>query len=224
MASHELKVSTRTETGKSAAKRLRRIGLVPAVAYGHKEEPVKVVINAKELRDLLAHHAGHGLLTLKYEDTALPDVPVIIKALQMNHVKHTVHSVDFLRVSMDEEVTITVPIVLEGEPVGVTMDGGVLVQALHQLEVAALPANLPQQISVDVSELILNGPPIHVREITLPTGVKAITDGEESVAVVNVPKVEVEEPVATEEGAEGEAAEGDEGAEGEAADSDNADR
>src|SRR5687768_14527828 len=121
LASHELKVSARAETGKAAAKRMRRIGLVPAVAYGHKEEPVKITVNAKELRDLLAHHAGHGLLTLKYDD-ATPDVPVIIKSLQKNHVKHTVNAVDFLRVSLDEEVTVTVPIVLEGEPTGVTMD------------------------------------------------------------------------------------------------------
>jgi large subunit ribosomal protein L25 len=213
LASHELKVTGRTETGKAAAKRLRRLGLIPAVAYGHKEEPVKVVVNAKELRDLLAHHHGHGLLTLKYDD-ATPNLPVIIKSLDKNHVKHTVNSVDFLRVSMDEEVTITVPIVLEGEPVGVKQDGGVLVQAMHDIQVSSLPANLPEQITVDVSELILNGPPIHVREITLPAGVKAVTDGDESIAVVNVPTVEeVEEPVA-EEGVEGEVAEGEEGAEG----------
>ena len=215
MASHELKVSARTETGKAAAKRMRRIGLVPAVAYGHKEEPVKITLNAKELRDLLAHHAGHGLLTLQYDD-ATPDVPVIIKSLQRNHVKHTMYSVDFLRVSMDEEVTITVPIVLEGEPVGVKMDGGVLVQAMHDIQVSALPANLPEQITVDVSELILNGPPIHVREITMPAGVKAITDGDESIAVVNPPTVEVEEPTETEEGVEGEATEGAEGEDGNA--------
>ena len=214
MASHELKVSGRSETGKAAAKRLRRSGLIPAVAYGHKEEPVKIVVNAKELRDLLAHHAGHGLLTLKYDD-ATPDLPVIIKSLEKNHVKHTVNAVDFLRVSMDEEVTITVPIMLEGEPVGVKIDGGVLVQAMHELQVSALPANLPEQITVDVSELIFNGAPIHVREITLPAGVKAITDGDESIAVVNAPTVEeVEEPVASEEGVEGEAAEGEEGGDG----------
>ena len=219
MPSHELKVSARSETGKAAAKRMRRIGLVPAVAYGHKEEPVKVTVNAKELRDLIAHHAGHGLLTLKYDD-GTPNVPVIIKSMEKNHVKHTVNSVDFLRVSMDEEVTITVPIVLEGEPVGVTMDGGVLVQAMHDLQVSALPANLPEQITVDVSGLELNGPPIHVREITLPAGVKAVTDGDESVAVVNVPKLEVEEPVEAEEGAEGEGEEGAEGEAGEATEED----
>lgn len=192
MATHELTVHSRTERGKSAAKRLRREGLVPAVAYGHQEESVILTVNAKELRDLLAHHASHGLLTLKFKDSSDPDLNVIIKALQRHPVKHTVSAVDFLRVSLDEEVTDTVPIVLTGEPDSVRVEGGVLVQALHSLEVSALPQNLPEQISVDVSGLEFNGAPIHVKEITMPTGVKVITDGEEPVAVVNPPRVEEE--------------------------------
>lgn len=190
MATHELTVHSRSERGKAAAKRLRRAGLVPAVAYGHKEESVILTVDAKELRDLLAHHASHGLLTLKYKEGGTPDLNVIIKALQRHPVRHTVSAVDFLRVSLDEEVTDTVPIVLTGEPDGVRIEGGVLVQALHSLEVSALPQNLPEQITVDVSALELNGAPIHVKQITMPSGVKALTDGETPVAVVNPPTVE----------------------------------
>lgn len=192
MSSHDLKVTSRQEKGKQAAKRLRREGLVPAVAYGHKEEPVKLALNAKELRDLMAHGGSHGLLNLKCE--GVPDSPVIIKALQRHPVSHAVNAVDFLRVSLTEKVTASVPLVLEGEPVGVKMDGGVLVQALHQLEIQAFPQDLPEHIMVDVSGLEFDGAPIHVREVTLPQGVEAVTDGEEPVAVVNPPALEEEEP------------------------------
>jgi len=203
MATHELTVGSRTETGKAAAKRLRRAGMVPAVAYGHKEEPVKLTVNAKQLRDLLNHHAARGLLTLKYEDGSAPDLPVIIKEMQRHPVKHSVNAVDFLRVSLDEEVTASVPIVLIGEPIGVKQDGGVLVQALHALEITALPQNLPEQIEVDVSGLEFEGAPIHVSEMTLPAGVTVVTSGEEPVAVVNAMEVEeVAEVAPTEEGAE----------------------
>jgi large subunit ribosomal protein L25 len=93
MSSHDLKVSTRDTVGKEAAKRMRREGMVPAVAYGHKEEPVKLALNAKELRDLLAHGGGRGLLNLKYEGRA--DESVIIKSLQRHPRTHAVSSVDF---------------------------------------------------------------------------------------------------------------------------------
>jgi large subunit ribosomal protein L25 len=190
VSSHDLTVTSRETTGKEAAKKLRRAGSVPAVAYGHKEEPVKLAVNAKELRDLLAHGGSHSLLTLKQEGGA--DVPVIIKSMQRHPVSHAVTSVDFLRVSLNEKVTMTVPIHLEGEPDSVRVEGGVLVQALHELQVEAFPQNIPDHITVDVTGLVFNGAPIHVREVTLPQGVTAVTDGEEAVAVVNPPTVEPE--------------------------------
>ena len=208
MASHDLKVSMREQTGTAVASKLRRAGLVPAVAYGHKEEPVKLTLNARELRDILVHGGSHGLLNLKFEGGSAPDLAVIIKELQRHPVHHTVSAVDFLRVSLDEQITIMVPIVLEGEPVGVKQDGGILVQALHELEITARPQDLPENITVDVSALEFNGAPIHVNEISLPPGVQVVTDGEEAVAVVNPPDVEpiVEEAEAV-EGEEGAAAE-----------------
>ena len=200
MATHELTVTSRTESGKAAAKRLRREGLVPAVAYGHKEPNVNLTVDAKQLRDLLSHHAAHGLLTLKFKDGSAPDLSVIIKDLQRHPVRHSVNAVDFLRVSLDEEVTATVPVILEGEPESVRTGDGVLVQALHEITVSAFPQNLPEELRIDVSSLELNGPPLHVKDIPLPQGVKALTDEEEPVAVVNIPRA-----APTEEPTEGEA-------------------
>ena len=206
MSSYDLNVSSRTAKGKESNGRLRRSGFIPAVAYGHKEEPVMLQVNAKELRDLMAHGHGRGLLNLKSD---APDAPVIIKSVTRNPKTHNVESVDFLRVALNEKITASIPIVLEGEPEGVRVDGGILVQALQSLQVSAFPQDLPEHITVDVSGLVFNGAPIHVKEITLPANVEAITDGDESVAVVNPPDVEpiVEETMTAEEIAEAEAAE-----------------
>ena len=188
MSQRELAATARTETGKEAAKRLRRAGNVPGIAYGHKEEPVMVSLHAKTLRDMLHHGGVNGLISLQIEGGAA--VPVIIKKMQKHPVTHAIQSIDFLRVSLDEKVHSTVPIHLEGEAVGVKVDGGILVQALHELQVEALPQDVPEFITVDVSALEFNGAPIHVREITMPRGVVALTDGDEGIAVVNPPDVE----------------------------------
>jgi large subunit ribosomal protein L25 len=192
VASHELKVTSRQAVGKSAAKKLRRAGRVPAVAYGHKEEPALLSVDARELGYLVTHGGAHSLLILKEEGR--PDVTAVIKSLHRHPYKPSVNTVDFIRVSLDEEVTSTVPIVLEGEPGDMRANDGVLVQSLHEITVKSKPATIPESIHVDVSGLIFNGPPLHVNEITFPEGVVPVTDGEEPVAVVNPPTVEVEEP------------------------------
>ena len=192
MASYDLNAQRRSATGKSAAKQLRRTGQIPGVAYGRKDEPVLLAVGAHDLWEVIAHHHSHGLLTIKFEDGSA--LPVIMKSVQRDPVSHKPQSVDFMRVALDEVVEATVPITLKGEPVGVR-DGGVLVQALHELRISALPANLPQVIEVDVSGLEFNGAPIHVGEVALPTGVTAVTDAHESIAVVNPPDVEPEPEV-----------------------------
>lgn len=194
MSSYDLKAQKRTTTGKEAAGRMRREGLVPSVAYGMTGEPVLLTVGAKDLWDVLAHHHSHGLLNLKFDDGST--LPVIIKTVQRNPVNHRPQAVDFMRVALDVIVEATVPIVLTGTPIGVKQDKGVLVQALHQLQIKALPGNLPEEIFVDVSALELNGAPIHVGEIPLPEGITAVTLGSESVAVVNSPD---REPEPTEE-------------------------
>lgn len=206
MSSFDLNVATRDTTGKEEAGRMRRLGRVPAVAYGHGETPVKLSLNAKELRDLLAHGHGHGLLNLKTEGQ--PDTPVILKSVHRHPATHAPYSVDFQRVALNEKITASVPILLEGEPVGVKVDGGILVQALMHIEVSAFPQDLPEHISVDVSNLIFDGAPIHVREIAVPDKIEFVTDGETPVAVVNPPDVEpiVEVTMTAEQIAEAETA------------------
>jgi large subunit ribosomal protein L25 len=192
MSQRELSVKSREITGKEAAKRLRRSGYVPAIAYGHHEEPTKLSVHAKQFRDMVSHGGSHGLIKLQFEESSQPDLSVIIKAVQKHPVTREVITIDFLHVALDERVKSTIAIVLEGEPVGVKVDGGILVQALHSIEVEALPQDLPEHIVVDVSGLVFNGAPIHIKEISLPKGVTAVTNGDESIAVVNPPDAEPE--------------------------------
>ncbi len=148
MSSYDLKAQKRTANGKGAAKKLRASGHVPGVAYSKHEAPETVSIVAKDLWDITAHHHSRGLLNLKFEDGS--SIAVIIKSIQRHPVSHNPTSIDFLRVKLDEEVAATVPVILDGEPVGVT-EGGILVQAIHELHIMALPGNLPEAIRVDVS-------------------------------------------------------------------------
>lgn len=202
----ELAVSLRNEHGTSASRRLRRAGRLPAIAYGRGEEPIALSVDALEVNNLLRRHGVGGLMMLKVEG-ATDDIPVIVKELQVNPRRNELSTLDFLRVSLTEQVSSVVPLVLEGEPAGVRHEGGLLVQSLHEIRIKALPQDLPENVVLDVTELELNGVRT-VGDIKFPEGVESEEDPEEVVASVAVPRIE-EEP--EEELAE--VAEGEEGAE-----------
>jgi len=194
-----LNVSSREVVGTSAVKRLRRTGQLPAVAYGRGKDPVNLSVDAHEFKVLLSHQGAGGLITLKFTD-GKADLPVIVKEIQIDPRRNEVRTLDFLHVSLSEKVSSTALLVLEGEPEGVRVDGGLLTQSLHEIHIKALPQNLPEHITLDVTDLALNSS-LHVKDIKFPEGVEAETDGEEIVASVAPPRVEKEEP------AEGEAGE-----------------
>ena len=200
MSQREITVKKRSTAGKEASKRLRKTGELPAVLYGHKETPVSFSVNAREFGDLIQHHGVHSLLVLQGDgggETA------IIKEIQRHPVKGIPSTIDFLRVSRNEKITVTVAVVLTGEPEGVKTGDGVLVQSLHEVQIRALPAETPESIHVDVSGLVTNGAALTLGEVALPAGIELITDANEAVAVVNLPHAEpVEEPVAEAEVAE----------------------
>ncbi|BCM93931.1 50S ribosomal protein L25 [Abditibacteriota bacterium] len=189
MATLELNVQKRETRGKEAAKVMRREGLLPAVLYGHGQTPVSLSVNAREFGDAMRHHGSTSLIVLK----GLGDETALVKSIQRHPYKNTPQTIDFIRVSRGEEVHIKVPVVLTGEPISVRTAEGVLVHSLIEVEIAATPANIPDLISVDISHLELNGPAMHVSEIKAPAGVRILTDGEEAVAVINLPAREEEE-------------------------------
>jgi len=183
MATINLNVSLRETRGKEAAKVMRREGLLPAVLYGHGEEPVSLSINAREFGDAMRHHGATSLLVLK----GLNDETALVKAIQRHPWKNTPQTIDFVRVARGEEVHVKVPLVLTGDSVDVRSGDGVLVQSLQEVEIVTTPDAIPDSITVDVSDLHLDGSALHISDIHAPSGVRIVTESDEAVAAINLP-------------------------------------
>jgi len=213
-----LEVSERSERGSRATRRLRREGLVPGVVYGGGDGGVTAFkVGARDLRDVL--HDGSAVLDFKLGSA--PARPVIVKDRQIHPVKDNVLHIDLLEVRLDEKIESTVAVELEGgeEAPGVK-EGGVLEHVTRELAIEALPGDIPEQIVVDVSGLDVAAT-LSLSELRAPAGVEFLDDPEETViATITVPS-EIEEPEVEEEavliGEDGEPIEPEEGAEGEAA-------
>jgi large subunit ribosomal protein L25 len=197
----------REVTGK-AVNRLRKAGLLPAVVYGHGEGSANVTVDAHEF-DLLRKHTGpNALVDLSVDGKKAQ--PVLINSVQVHPVNRRVIHIDLFLVKMTEELTVDVPLAATGESLAVTQLGGTLLHVTETVKVRALPDHLPQSIEYSIESLVDFDAMLHVSDLVVPSDVTLLTDGEEIIAKVQAPRVEVEEvPVAEGEGAEGEAAEGE---------------
>ena len=199
-------------------KRLRREGFVPGVVYGGGSgDCTSFKVNARELRQVLV--GGQALIDLKVGSKTRP---VIVKDQQLHPVRDEVIHIDLLEVRLDEKIQTTVGIHLEGaeEAPGIK-EGGVLEHVTHQLNIEALPTDIPDTIHVDVSGLEIAAT-MHLSEISAPQGVTFLDDPDETIIATVVVPTEVEEPEIEEEtelvGEDGEPLEeGAEPAEGEEA-------
>jgi large subunit ribosomal protein L25 len=214
-----LKVSNRDTFGSRATRRLRREGLVPGVVYGQGGEARPFQVSARDLRILLTE--GHTLLDLELDGSKA--VPVVIKEQQHHPVRGDVLHFDCLEVRLDEAIEAEVAVELEGadQAPGVR-EGGVLEHVTREVTVEALPAEIPERITVDVSEMDINDT-INLASVAVPSGVKLMADDLEeiTIATLSPPRVEEEPEPEVEEEAElvgegEEAPEGEEAAEGEA--------
>ena len=211
----KLSATVRKEKGKGVAGRLRQKGMLPAVVYGRKTPSTPLLIDSKQLRLAIAGGKGESkLFSLLIEGNGEPrEKMVMIKELQIHPLKRHYLHVDFLEVAMDEEITMPLPIKLLGEAEGVKI-GGVLQQVRRELEIRCLPSNIPDSLEVDVSALNI-GDSIHLKDVQMPAGIKALEDADLTIATVLSPTIEKEvvEEAAAEEGAEEKAAAEAEGAE-----------
>jgi large subunit ribosomal protein L25 len=204
-----LDVEPRTALGSRSVRRLRRQGLVPGVVYGTGAEARGFQTDARALRSLLS--SGAAVFDLKLDGDA---IPVIVKDQQLHPVRSDVMHIDMLRVNLNEAIQTTVLIELQGadEAPGVK-EGGVLEQVARELNIEALPGDIPEKIEVDVSGLEAAAT-LSLSAVTAPDGVKLLDDPDETVlATITIPTEEPEEPEVEEETelvAEGEAAAGDE--------------
>jgi large subunit ribosomal protein L25 len=204
MAEITLKATTGRELGSGPSKRIRVEGKVPGVVYGLDADPIPVTVEWKPLREALTTDAGlNALIDLDVDgDVAL----TVVKELQRHPIRGNVLHIDFLRVSADAEITVEVPIVLEGEAKAVLSEGGTVDHLLYALSINAKPADIPNELTVDISELEIGGS-IHVSDIKLPTGVSTDVDGEDTVVTGTQATIEAEpEPTEGDEAEGGEAA------------------
>ncbi len=186
---------------RAGAKKLRSSGRIPAVIYGRQAQPQNLEILAKEMQDLIKHSVSENLLVdLAVKDDSRPKRLALVQEIQHHPLSGKFLHVDLHEVAENEKVTIMVAVETEGEPEGVKTGGGVLEHVLFKIRVRALPKDLPEVISVDVSRLQLNES-IHLGDIKPPEGVEIIGDKHLSVIAVSPPKTEEEEAAATAEAA-----------------------
>ena len=190
----KLTVQTRTQVGRNAIKKVRKDGLIPGVIYGVGQEPINLEVNGRQLSTVLAHASSENiLLELEIVDgDNKRNSLAMIQEVQHHPIQRQILHVDFHAVSATEKITAEVPIETIGEPVGVKTNGGLLEHNLRDLEVECLPADLPERIEVDVTNLDINQS-IHVKDLKLPPGVEAVTDADLTVVAVSAARVD-EEP------------------------------
>jgi large subunit ribosomal protein L25 len=205
--STKLSLTARDPEGSRNARRLRRSGLVPGVIYGGGDTPTHFAVDARILRNTLAHSGA----ILEVSLDGAQGTPVLVKDVQRHPVRGEAVHVDFLRVRMDEAIQTTVTVELVGgdEAPGV-VEGGVLSQETREVTIEALPGDIPDSIKHDVSGLEMNAT-LTLDALTVPEGVTLIDDAETVIASITPPTAEpVEEEIETETElvGEGEAGEG----------------
>jgi large subunit ribosomal protein L25 len=208
----KVSVEVRTESGKGVSRRARASGKVPGVLYGHKEPPVTLTVDPHALlKSLDKEKKRNTVFSLAVGSDK--SITAMIRDFQIDPLSRQLIHVDFIRVSMDEQVKVTVPLKLIGTPVGV-VNGGQLHQSLYTLPVAAKPAAIPSKLEIDVSGLNI-GEALHASDLKLAADVRVLLDPKEALASVVMPRAEKIEEAAVAapvEGAAAAPAEGEKGA------------
>lgn len=184
----ELAVKSREITGKKV-RTLRREGLIPAEIYGHGLKNVHISVPAKDFNKVFKAAGSTTVVTLLVEKTKKP---AIIHEVSRDYLTGDVVHVDFYEVKMDEKIKTKVPLEFIGEPRAVKEKGAVLNKSMAEIEVEALPSDLPHAITVDVSILAELNQSIYVKDIPHPKGVTFLVDAETAVATATPPAPEEE--------------------------------
>jgi large subunit ribosomal protein L25 len=192
-----LKAQPRQETGKSAVRKMRAGGRIPAVVYGHGDATRLISVDAHEV-DLLFKrvHYENTIVELDIEGEGV--VKTLVREVQSHAHKSSLFHVDFQQVHAGERMLVEIPIRLHGTPAGVRV-GGVLMQVVTDLPVRVLPDRIPESIDIDISGLGINDA-IHLRDIELPEGVEPDIDGDRTICSITPPAV----PTAASDAAGGE--------------------
>jgi large subunit ribosomal protein L25 len=191
----KLKAEPRSDVGRSAARKLRARGFIPAVIYGGKDKPQALQVAAREINAMMSQASGENVLVELEIAGDGSTRTALVQEVQHSPVGGEIRHVDFHAVSMDQMIQAEVPLEPTGTAIGVKTFGGLLEQSLRALAIECLPGDLPDRITVDVSQLNI-GDSIHVRDIQLPAGVTPKVQPDLTAFSVVAPVVEEEAPVA----------------------------
>jgi large subunit ribosomal protein L25 len=187
-----LEATTRESRGKNEARRLRAAGRIPAVLYGGADGATALSVDPKVLSRIL--HSGSGVNTIIGLDVAGAGVTqVLVKDFLLDPIKHSLLHADFYRVQMDKAITVTVSIVLKGEPKGVKIQGGIVDFPHREVEIESLPGEIPDSLPVDISELMI-GQGVRLKD--LAAGAKWTPVSDPDTLIVHVIAAKVEEAAA----------------------------
>jgi len=203
----QLKIQKRELLGSRESRRLRRSGFVPGVIYGGKAAEVSIQVETRTFMSTIGFAKSLGIVQLDLDGKMLKS---IIKEIQWDTLYDKPLHLDFQIVSDNQLVAVPVPVRLSGTPLGISIDGGILDHAMYEVEVTVKAANIPSELTFDVSEMRLHDR-LHLSEVTLPEGMSVDLTGDPVIASVIAPKV-LKVAETEEEGEEGEeGAEGEEG-------------
>ncbi|MDD2732842.1 MAG: 50S ribosomal protein L25 [Desulfuromonadaceae bacterium] len=169
MQQKQMNIDLRTKTGTGVSRRLRIADMIPGVVYGKGLDPIAVSIKNRDLQEAISGAGGQNNLITLIGGGSLDQSIAIVADIQRDPIKRTFKHVDLHRINPNEKLRITVPVVLTGTAIGVK-EGGLLDLAHHELHIECLPANIPDSITIDVSNLKI-AHSIHVSEIPLPEGI-----------------------------------------------------
>jgi large subunit ribosomal protein L25 len=187
-----LSAQVRAGTGKSGARRARREGFVPAVLYGRGRTPRALSVGRKDLLSALRTAGRNALIDLRIaQDGDGQAETVMIEEIQRDHIRREILHVDLHLISMTEALEVNVPVVLAGTPEPVASGAGILQQLRREVEVRCLPTQIPDRLTIDVSQLGV-GDSLHVSDLTVAEGIEILTPPEEVLATVVAPQAEEE--------------------------------
>jgi len=196
-----IKSFARKASGKEAIGRMRKNGFIPAVIYS-KDFNFSIKLPHTAIKALKSIRFSEStIIDMEIEGIGEKDIKALIKDVQYNPLTEEVIHIDFMRVSMEEKINVNIPVVLKGECKGVK-EGGVLEQMLWEIEIEALPMDIPEKIELDVSSLGI-GDSIHVKEINLGGNVKILESPGETIVTVVAKHEEEEETAPVQEAEEG---------------------
>jgi large subunit ribosomal protein L25 len=178
-----LQACRRLRSGKGVARKIRAQGMIPAVLYGGGEN-IPLSLRPQELLKILSS-GENTIFQLEIDTETGEDRQAIVRDLQRDPLKGTLLHADLYRISMDVEITVAVPVMLQGMSREVIDIGGVINQLLHEVEIQCLPSLIPHELTIDVSHLGI-GEVLHVRDLQIPQGIQVLVAPDEVVASVSV--------------------------------------